>query len=147
MLVVDRVRIRGIGKGKIAVAAAPPIEIHVFLGSRSNDGRIVLRPTVDVVGRRPIQVDRVELTYRKVVQMQPRISPVVGKMDAAVISQNETVGVVRIDPELVVIEVKDGRVVRQQMHEFALVPAIGAASVGRVQEVVPEHVDLVLVVR
>jgi hypothetical protein len=79
--------------------------------------------------------------------MQPRLASIVREVQPAIVPEHESVGIMRIDPKIVMVEVKDGCVVREEMDELALVPPKASPSVRRVKQIVAENVELVLIVR
>ena len=73
---------------------------------RAAEGGVVLRAAVDVVeGLRVVDRHPVELRHREVRLELPRRAAVPRLVDAAVVAVQEVVGVLRVDPEGVVVDV------------------------------------------
>ena len=95
-----------------AVHAVARVDLHpvvvedaeiVARGAGSAEGVRVLQPAVDVVRRRHVDADPVELGDRQVVHLVPGDAAIVGEIQPAIIAQDEVLRVLRIDPERVMI--------------------------------------------
>ena len=79
--------------------------------------------------------------------MQPTLSPVIGHVKSAIRTQKEPVGIARIDPQIVVIEMENFRCMVEEMDQRALYALIGFSSILRGEEIVAKHVDFIFIVR
>ncbi len=137
---VDDVRVARLGQGLVAVAADGHVPVLVGdAGARGGARRtalrvVVLGAAVDVVeGLGVVDRHAVVLPQRHVGLELPGRAGVPGLVDAAVAADQQVVGVGRVDPQRVVVDVA----------VLALHPAPALAAVaGDLQEGV-EHVDLV----
>ena len=79
---------------------------EVLCTRRTPYGVVVLRPSVDVIERRAI-VDRyiIELRNRQVVFVEPRRPAIVAFINSAIATYQVIVGVIRIDPDHVIVNV------------------------------------------
>ena len=110
-----RCRILRIDARLEAVAAADVVPVAgadagaVERARRAADRPVVLRAAADVV-ERPRVVGRhaVELRQRQVGEVPPRLHAVVGLVEAAVVADDDVVGVDRVEHDLVVIDVHAG---------------------------------------
>ena len=115
VLVVDPLSIGRVGKCHKAVATAPAIEKHlrpIILSSifqprraRTDVRSIVLRPAVDLEWASALfDMNRVKFSNGKIVDMQPSCPSIIGSKQPAVISQEHTIRVLRVDPHVVMIK-------------------------------------------
>ena len=109
---VDDVGVARLDRGEEAVAplrdepVLVPDAVDVVGPRRPAEGGVVLRAAVDVVeGLRVVDRDPVELRHREVRLELPRRAAVPRLVDAAVVAVQEVVGVLRVDPEGVVVDV------------------------------------------
>ena len=109
------------------VAVLPRDALLVGLAARHADGAVVLLRRVDPIGPLVVRRDVVELGRRLVVDCRPRPAGVEGHAGAAVVALDHPRRVVRVDPQVVLVPVR----------EFDR-PEI-AAAVGRLPGAQVEH--------
>ena len=112
-----RFRVHGVGIGRIdarnkSIAAGGDVPVrvhdavHIARSRRAAPAEVILRAAVDVIKRRGvIDVDIVELKRRQVRFELPELAAVVGFVDAAVAADEDVIGVARIHPDGVRIDV------------------------------------------
>ena len=96
------------------VHAVPPTDEAPLVdrraaAARALEGAVVLRAAVDVVRRRHVDLDGVELPHRLRVDTPPRLAVVVARIESAVVSDHDPPRHLRIDPHRVVIDVHVAR--------------------------------------
>src|SRR5262249_9165800 len=107
---VDDVRVGPVGGGEAGLAAADrvPVARPDARGRQAVAGSGRGAPAVvgprDVIGRARIDVDVVELADGQ-QRRQPRLAAVGGDVDAAVVAVDHAPGVLRVDPQVVMIDV------------------------------------------
>src|SRR6185369_5887408 len=113
---VDNVVISRIDLGVKAVAAADAIPVSirdsVLKAARlawTTPRAIVLQTAVHVIRLTHVESDRVELRRGNRIHKLKRRALIVADVQAAVVSDHQVVGVVGIDPDRVVIAVRDAR--------------------------------------
>src|SRR5207249_1539850 len=156
---VDDVRILGVGGHPAALAAAgrvPVAGLDPVAGDAAGnaDVGVVLRRAIEPVGEAVVHRHAVELRGRLVVLRGPGPAAVVGDGGAAVVAEDHPAGIVRIDPQVVVVAVRHGQVrealpaVGRLVHvDVGQVDRVGVLRVGVDPRVVPRALaDLVLVV-
>ena len=113
---VLRLGVDGVGIGGIdlRVHAVAGVDLHpvvvedaeiVARGARAAERVRVLQAAVDVVRRRHVDADPVELADRQVVHLVPGDAAVEGEVEPAVVAEDEVLRVGGIDPERVMIAV------------------------------------------
>ena len=70
---------------------------------------VVLEPAVDAVRLSIVHLYGVKLSDLRAVAFDPVLSAVPTDVDAAVVAVDEVVGVVRVNPQMVVVDVHVGR--------------------------------------
>ena len=112
-LVVDDVRVGGVHLGVEAVAAAHPEPVGIgdprraARRARAAPRAVVLQAAVHEVRLPHVRAHRVELAHRHRVDELPRVALVVAHVEAAVVAEHEVPRVRRVDPQRVVIAVRD----------------------------------------
>src|SRR5438093_3001274 len=97
-------------------------------GARDRDGRVVLLRAVDVVGKLVVGDGMVELRRGLVLLRRPGLPAVDRDRGTSVVAVDEASGVLRIDPEAMMIAVRSG-------EEGEALPAVHGAEEPRVQDV------------
>ena len=124
--------------GEVAVAAPHVVPVAgpdplVGPGVRgAAPGAVVLEAAAHVVGFAVVDADLVELRERQVRQLAPVVGAVPADRDAAIATEDEVVGVRRVDPERVVVGVDLGGRVRREV-----VPPVRGAVQTRTAQVKP----------
>ncbi len=141
---IDDVRIRRVGYGPEPVAALGDLPVFVgrpleTLGARRTaQGVVVLGAAADVVeGERIVDAEAIELGDRQVLEEAPGGGAVEALVEAAVAADEVVVGVLRIDPDRMIVDV---------LGLFAQAAKALAAVVGDLQKGV-HRVDAVELVR
>ena len=132
-VVVDRVRRQ---MGALAAGGGFPVALADEAAGGADadaDGRIVLLGPVDAVGEMVVCGDAVELRRRLVHVGRPAFAGIVADLGAAVVADDEPAGVLRGDPEVVVVAVR-------RVLGLEGAPAIGGDVVGDVHDVHPVDV-------
>ena len=119
----------------VAAADALPVGVRgpapVGDAVRAAPGAVVLQASVHLVVATGVDGDVVELSDRHVVVVIPRLHPVPGDVDPAVVAEDHVPAVFRVDPQRVVID----------MHVVAVavggegLPAVGRAVQGDAEDV------------
>ena len=121
----------GIQFGKITVSSAPPVQVdvlpwvlHSIFGqsilkvvcARPKKSGIVLGAAVDVIGFGHIHRDSVKFPNWEIVEMEPGWAAVIGAVKASVVTQQQAVRFIGIDPHLVHVQMHDSNIIWQQMN-------------------------------
>ena len=139
----DDGRVGGVDDGEEAVAIGGLVPVLVSNAVKrarvggAAPGIVVLEATADVVRIAHVVADRVELAEGQVVEHAPVGGPVPGRGDAAVAPEDEVVGVVRVDPECMMVDV----------DLLGTVVAEGAAAIVGDHQRASQEVDAVHVAR
>src|SRR4030095_1565549 len=110
ILCVDVIVIGCVGKGPKTVAIPDILPTTIGNAARirriTNPGTVVLESAINVIRSVHVNTDVVELRYREVVAFPPAIAAIVRIPDAAIITSNHMVRVVRIDPDVVKVTMR-----------------------------------------
>ena len=72
--------------------------------ARANQRAVVLQSAVNPIGIRAIQLEGVELPDSGPIHLVPCVASVIARVDSAVIAQQQSLGVIRVDPDLMMID-------------------------------------------
>src|SRR5882672_1605173 len=107
---VDVTRFGGIGKDPESISAIKILPAAVGnaagVGGIAHPRAVILKPAKHMVRVLPIDAHVIELRDREIVAFPPSVAAVVGIPNATIVSGDQMIGVLRVDPDVVKITVR-----------------------------------------